>query len=93
MYPLTKLAVLLFISFLAMMLIIYSVYKYKQRHCSDKSFWCANRLNYNICKNDNDNSSNYKNDCCVNNDDWVEMMNTQDKDPNTNGYNKNCIDN
>lgn len=95
MSPLIILAILMTIGFIAMIIISYSIYKYREKNCPDKSFWCANRGNYEICKTYNDNdTTTYKKDCCVGgNDNWVQMMGTEDKNPNTNGYNKNCVDN
>jgi hypothetical protein len=90
-HPLVILFILLGLAFVALIVFFVSVVMETKKQCTDgPAFWCASPLNWKMCVDDSKKHT-YKKHCCDGGvKKWMDMMDTKDSDPNTNGYNKHC---
>lgn len=82
------LSVLLLIILAATIIGSYFGKKFLQSKCVEgPAFWCADRLNWNLCVDDTEKYDDY---CCKDNQTWMSRTGTQNVDPATNGFDDNC---
>lgn len=76
---------------LAFGILFWQMSKLVHKDCTEgPAFWCQNKANWELCKESDDGTS-YHDYCCKSNADYVNKLNIQNQDPNTNGYYANCV--
>lgn len=69
---------------------IWQISKLVDKDCTEgPAFWCQNKANWDLCDKSTDGIT-YHDYCCKDNSSYMKKIDTQNSDPNTNGFNKNC---